>query len=152
MKIIVAVLLMLSSSVGLFSQESGTKILAHDDGVPTMTKTFMESGGTFFIMRFDPEEPVTLDQLIFYCPDTSKGSSFVFSVVADVGGLPGLNAFISKPMKAHTIGWNEIDLSEYRIQIDGAFFYQLSYDNVSRFSIGAEDKPPISRHTWDSDC
>ena len=152
MKYLQLLFLLVISATLLFGQTDGEEIIAYDDGLPNLTLTFLEDG-TFFITRFTPSTlPSVLTKLIFYVPDTSKGATFLFSIYTDVGGEPGTAILSSMPMSALTLGWNEIDITEFDIQVNGDFYFQLGYDLTSKFSIGAEDKEPISRRTWDTDC
>jgi hypothetical protein len=137
----------------MFAQEGQETILAYDDGNPNLTLTFLDNGGTFYITRFTPEEtPCLLTKLVFYTPDTSLGTTFFFTIYQGGYSEPGSAILSSVPLAAYTIGWNEIDISEFEIQVNRDFYYQLGYDTSSRFSIGAENRTPISNRTWDTDC
>jgi hypothetical protein len=152
MKIILIVFL-LALWVPLYGQSGEEEILAYDDGNPSLTLTFLGNGGTFYITRFSPPVlPSVLTKLVFYVPDTTEGKTFFFTIYPDVAGEPGTPVLASVPMAASTIGWNEIDISEYDIHVKGDFYFQLGYDLTSKFSIGAENREPISRRTWDTDC
>ncbi len=147
------VLLFFVSLGTLFAQEGQKTILAYDDGNPNLTLTFLDNGGTFYITRFTPDDtPCQLTKLVFYTPDTSLGATFFFTIYQGGHNEPGSPILSSIPMSAYTIGWNEIDISEFNIIVDRDFYFQLSYDFSSRFSIGAENKEPISLRTWDTDC
>jgi len=127
----------------------------YDDGNPNLTLQFMENSGIFFVTRFTPPSvPVQLIKLKYYMANTTGGKTADFSILPDVYGEPydGKELFGPISISGARIGWNEYDLSDQNIFVSDDFYYVLRYDNVSKFSIGAENREPFSGRTWDSDC
>ena len=151
--ILVTIFIVFILLLNVAAQESDSVLLKYDDGDPNLQLTFGGNYGTYFVTRFTPPSfPATLTKAQFYIPDTSKGASFNFSVRPDAFNEPGDPLFGPVPMRAKKIGWNEIDLSTYNLRVKGDFYLELAYDLVSKLTLGAENREPLSGRTYDTDC
>ena len=150
MKILI-VLLLFSFGVTETVWPQGQRELKYDDGVANLTWTF-GSNGRFFTTQFSPDSPVLLERARFYIADTTQGATFLFSIYLESNGEPGYPLVDQVPKRVDRLGWNEIDLSEYDIQVQEDFYLSIEYDLESELSIGAEDQEPIAKRSYDSDC
>ncbi len=127
--------------------------LVYDDGIPNLKLTFLENAGTVFAVRFTPPSgTVQLLEVRYFVPDTSKGATFDLSVTGVASGEPGETLLGPLHLRAQTLGWNGIQLGDRALLLEGDFFVLLQYDGEAKLTIGAEDRPPLSGRTYDTDC
>jgi hypothetical protein len=132
--------------------------LGYDDGFePNLKLTFLFNGGYRFVTRFTP--PITPAQLIrirYFLADTAKGSSFYLHILEDNFNAPkhepSGDMIDSVRVSGGRLGWNEYDLRNRNIIVEGDFYIGLYYDLQSKLSIGAENREPVSNRVYDSDC
>ncbi len=127
--------------------------LVYDDGVPDLSLTFLENAGTVFAVRFTPPAgTVQLLEVRYFVPDTSKGACFNLEVTGLADEEPGETLLGPVHVRAGALGWNGVQLGDSNLYLEGDFFVLLNYDGEARLTLGAEDRPPLSGRTYDTDC
>ena len=149
MRLLGTTILFLFFSVALCAQSE--LVLQYDSGVADKPWTF-NLDGLFFTTRFTPPEPVKLVKARFYVADTSNGATYDFSIYGAGENEPGGARVFKENKRVRTIGWNEIDISQYDIQTDEDFYLSIEYDYNSELALGADTSAPIEGRSYDSDC
>jgi hypothetical protein len=124
--------------------------LAYDDGNPNLELQFTIDGA-YFVTRFTPPAgDYRVLEVRYFVADTSGGSTFNLTLWRDVSNEPGIVIYGPVNLMAVRLGWNNIDLSQYLVDVTGDFYVGLSYDGRSKLTIGAENRSPAGR-AYDTD-
>ncbi len=127
--------------------------LYYDDGVPTVQLKFLWNASTFFTTRFTPPSvPAEIVEIKYYIAATQGNNGFDLMIFSETGQNRPSTVLLDKtPTSGGSTGWNTIDISQYEIKVDGDFYIALVY-NGTQITLGAEDKEPLARRTYDTDC
>jgi len=139
----------------IFAQESDTVELFYDDGDPNLELTFGENSSSYLVTRFTPPEGTAkILTAKYFLADTANGVNFIFRILPDAFGEPwdGNELYGPDPITKGDIGWNEIDLTDMNIEVDGDFYLMIQYNGQSKLTFGAENREPLSGRTYDTDC
>jgi|GEM_PF-2241556 len=151
--ILIFLLMLLSSNSLPQTGEENIIELVYDDGEPNLKLAFIENAGLHFVTRFSPPAtPARLLKAKYFLADTSYGTSARFEVMEDSNNEPAIHVFGPVAISGGKLGWNELDFSFPLLFVNRDFYLMFSYDNQSKFTIGAENHPPLSYRTYDCDC
>jgi len=144
--------------IPLAGQALDTAELGYEDGLaPNVQLTFLLNGGYRFVVRFTP--PATPSQLVrirYYLADTTKGTGFYLHILDDNYNAPkhepAADLIDSIRVSGGRLGWNDYDLADRRIFVERDFYVGFYYDLKSKLTLGAENREPVSKRAYDSDC
>jgi len=153
--ILLVIFLGIFLSNNVLAQESEPIELYYDDGNPNIELTFGVNASSYLVTRFTPPEgKVQILTAVYFLADTANGVNFIFRILPDAFGEPwdGNELYGPVPITKGNIGWNELDLSDFNITVEGDFYLMLQYDGYSNLTFGAENRDPLSGRTYDTDC
>jgi hypothetical protein len=117
--------------------------LYHDDNVVN-DAIVLERYATRFS---PPAESAQVMKIKYYFTSIDSGNSFKFTIYNDNQGTPQSEIMIPITISGGQAGWNEFDLSQLNIFIDGDFYFYLTYHLQSFPSLGIDTQLPIQKQT-----
>ncbi len=117
--------------------------LYHDDNVVNDAIVLVR-----YATRFSPPAgTVQIMKIKYYFTSIDSGSSFKFTIYNDNQGTPQSEILLPITISGGQVGWNEFDLRDLNIFVDGDFYFYLTYHLQSFPSLGIDTQLPIQKQT-----
>jgi len=151
MKLVYISIFFLASAVA--EAQDGFRELSYDDGVPNMHYSYL-TNGPYHAVRFTPlSTPAQVVRIRYYIADTTRGSRFSLWIYKALKSEPGVPLFGPVALRASGYGWEEHEMTAADVWVTDDFYVLLQQaGDHPTIRLAVEDRPPLSGHTWDTDC
>ena len=121
-----------STSISVTPLAASIHELAHDDG--TFESEFNAGSNNFSVVRFQSEGEGEIARFKWYqiVAEGAQGGAFYIMVFGDENGTPGTEIYSKLIASGINNGWNDKDLSDYNIVVNGDYWVGVKEFSTSR--------------------